>query len=323
MAERIQITAQARLHLGFIDLHGGLGRTFGSLGVAIDGVRTVLACEPGQGITADGPDADCAEHYARELLAPYDVAGGVHLTVQESIPRHAGLGSGTQMALAVGTALNRLFALNLTTTDIALRLNRGLRSGIGIGAFAHGGFLIDGGRGPRTAPPPLLAHYSFPPHWRIVLLQSAGSGLSGTPERAAFAELPEFPEHAAAQLSRVTLMRILPALLEQDFSAFAQGIGELQQVVGDHFAPVQGARFVDPHIRHALACAERGGFLGVGQSSWGPTGFVLTDSETQAHALARDLRTQVPEATVQVCAAADGGHSLEYAPAQDTLTKTP
>ena len=32
------------------------------------------------------------------------------------------------------------------------------------------------------------------------------------------------------------------------------------------------------------------GFMGVGQSSWGPTGFILTDSDTAAHKLTKDIR---------------------------------
>ena len=312
MGDVIRVEAPARLHLGFIDLHGGLGRKFGSLGVALLGVETVLECSASKRFDAQGPDSELALRHARQLLAPYDSVGGIRLEVQKAIPRHAGLGSGTQMALAVGTAINRLYGLNLGLHDIALRLSRGLRSGIGIGAFAHGGFLIDGGRGTRSTPPPLLAHYSFPAHWRVVLLQvPEGSGLSGKPEHTAFANLPEFPADDASRLSRVVLMRILPALLEQDFEGFSLGVGELQQVVGDHFAPVQGGRFLHPQVRHALACAEQEGFRGIGQSSWGPTGFVLADSDTQAHALARDLRAQVPELSVRVLSAADHGHRLE------------
>ena len=40
-AQRVDVSAPARLHLGFLDLGGGLGRRFGSLGVAIDGCDTL------------------------------------------------------------------------------------------------------------------------------------------------------------------------------------------------------------------------------------------------------------------------------------------
>src|SRR6185369_13930596 len=37
---RVTVTAPARLHLGFLDLEGGLGRRFGSLGLTLEGVVT-------------------------------------------------------------------------------------------------------------------------------------------------------------------------------------------------------------------------------------------------------------------------------------------
>src|ERR1700680_1975654 len=41
-AASVTVTAAARLHLGFLDLNGGLGRRFGSIGLAIDAPRTRL-----------------------------------------------------------------------------------------------------------------------------------------------------------------------------------------------------------------------------------------------------------------------------------------
>ncbi len=39
---KIQITSPARLHLGFMDLSGSLGRKFGSVGLAIDSIETSI-----------------------------------------------------------------------------------------------------------------------------------------------------------------------------------------------------------------------------------------------------------------------------------------
>ena len=39
-----------------------------------------------------------------------------------------------------------------------------------------------------------------------------------------------------------------------------------------------------------MSFVEKQGFNGVGQSSWGPTGFILTDSDTSAHKLVKDIR---------------------------------
>ena len=42
MENCVTVAVGARLHLGFLDLNGGLGRRFGSLGLALDGPETVL-----------------------------------------------------------------------------------------------------------------------------------------------------------------------------------------------------------------------------------------------------------------------------------------
>jgi len=307
----IHITAPARLHLGFLDLHGGLGRRFGGLGLALNEINTRLSCERSTNFEGTGPDSERAVEYARQLLQAFGKTDAVRIEMHEAIPQHAGLGSGTQLALSVGLALNRLFDLNLGIRDIAVRLGLGSRSGIGIGAFEHGGFLVDGGRGEGAEPPRIIARHSFPEHWRIVLLLARDGpvGLSGDVYRIAFSELPEFPEESAAHLCRQTMMRILPALQDGDLENFAQGIGEIQRVVGDYFAPAQGGRILHSGIANLLKQAYLNGFEGIGQSSWGPTGFVLTNSETQAHTLMRKLQPN-SDTEIRIVSAVDHGYTL-------------
>lgn len=320
MEKIVHVTVLGRLHLGFLDLHGGLGRRFGGMGIALDAIRTRVECVPSAKFSAQGPDSERALQYAQRLFDAFGASGAVRVHVHEAIPRHAGLGSGTQLALAVGAALRHLFEWDAGVHEIAVLLGRGTRSGIGVGAFEQGGFLVDGGRGDGTQLPQIIARHPFPEHWRIVLLlgQQGEEGLSGEVERTAFGELPEFPATEAAHLCRVGLMRILPALVESDFPEFARGIGELQRVVGDHFAPAQGGRFTHPAIARLLKKAGQLGFEGLGQSSWGPTGFVLTDSETQAHALLRKLQPMEPEVAAHVVRASEHGHRLTSGAVADT-----
>jgi beta-RFAP synthase len=282
--------APARLHVGFVDLHGGLGRCFGSLGLTLDGLGTRVRLRRAARTTVEGPQAERAAACLARLREALPGSGEASLVVEEAIPAHAGLGSGTQMALAVGAAFSEACGLGLAPREIAHLLDRGARSGIGVAAFEQGGFILDGGRGASDAPPPLVSRIAVPGAWRVLLiLDHQARGLHGEAEAAAFRALPPFPAQQAGELARLTLMQILPALAEADFEPFGRGVAALQRTIGDHFAPAQGGRYASPRVAEALALLEARGACCVGQSSWGPTGFALADSEARAQALQREL----------------------------------
>lgn len=292
----VTVSAAARLHMGFLDLNGGLGRRYGSLGLALEELATTVTVRADETVTAEGPQSERAEAFARAALRALDIRCGVRVSIRQAVPEHAGLGSGTQLALAVGAAIARLFNLAWTPREIAGALGRGGRSGIGLGAFEHGGFVVDGGRGRQDAPPLPIARLAFPAHWRLVLIFDPNHvGLHGETEKQAFAALPAFPEAQAAHLCRLALMQALPALTEADIAGFGAAVSEIQRTVGDHFAPAQGGRFASPRVARALDWLDANGAAGVGQSSWGPTGFALVDSDERAHALARRARIDLAD----------------------------
>ncbi|BCX81857.1 beta-ribofuranosylaminobenzene 5'-phosphate synthase [Methylomarinovum caldicuralii] len=285
-APGVEIFAPARLHLGFLDLGGGLGRRFGSLGVAITGFGTRLRLRPAASLQVVGPAR--LETLARRLLAELALPPA-QITLVEEIPAHAGLGSGTQLALAAGMGLARLHGRPLTPQQVAIAAGRGARSGIGIAAFEQGGFLVDGGRGKESGVPPLLSRLPVPESWRWLLLFDPGfRGLHGERERQAFRRLPRYPRHLAAEACHRLLMQGLPALAEADFAAFAETLGWIQRANGDYFAPAQGGRYTSPRVAAALKWLEDRGWRGLGQSSWGPTGFCLfPDPESAASEVRR------------------------------------
>lgn len=295
--DRVDVTVPARLHLGLLDLDGGLGRRFGSLGLTLDGPCTRLSATAASGLHAEGPDAERAERYLAKTVKTFGLAGGFRIKIADAIPAHNGLGSGTQLALATGMAACRLAGLEVEPRELAYALGRGARSGIGIGAFEQGGVLLDGGRGDREAPPPILSRLAFPEDWRILLIfDDRLDGLHGRDEIVAFEELSPFSPENAAHLCRLTLMSALPALAEHDIAAFGAAVSELQRVVGDHFAPAQGGRFASPAVAEVLAWLEEQGAPGLGQSSWGPTGFAILPSEAAAQRLRAAALTHCPMA---------------------------
>jgi len=84
------------------------GRRFGSLGLSLDELATTLTAYPAEQVSAEGPQSERVESFARQSLAAMGITDGTYIQVHQAIPDHAGLGSGTQLALAVGTALARL-----------------------------------------------------------------------------------------------------------------------------------------------------------------------------------------------------------------------
>lgn len=289
----VAVLTTARLHMGFFDLNGGLGRQFGSIGVSLDRPVAELNAWRADEFSAEGPGADRAIKVAEKLAKALDFKGGMRMRLTQAIPEHSGLGSGTQMSLAVGLALNRLYGLGLIIKDVAMLAERGARSGIGLGTFTAGGVVIDGGRGSRTVIPPVIARADFPESWRILLIfDQTQPGVHGTEEIEAFRNLPEFSAQDAAILCRHVLMQALPALAEQDLQTFGAAIRELQARTGDHFASVQGGRYASPRVATVLNWLDEQGVACLGQSSWGPTGFAVFADETQALAMLQKLQLQ-------------------------------
>ena len=289
----VTVRAPARLHLGFLDMHGGLDRKFGSLGVAIKGIETALVAEYADDIEITGPCAERASIYAEQLLSHFGINGGVRMQIETAIPEHAGLGSGTQLSLAVASAIAQLYQLDSEPQQLATILHRGARSGIGIGTFTYGGFIVDAGRGPETVVPPVISHMSMPEHWRILLVfDNASQGINGVPERRAFSTLPPLDAQAAGLLCRLTLMQALPAIAENDCKRFGEAITRIQTIIGDYFAQVQGGRFTSPYMADILGRMQAMGATGSGQSSWGPTGFAIFPNETKAFQALKQIREE-------------------------------
>jgi beta-RFAP synthase len=305
------VSAPSRLHLGLIDSTGVFGRRFGSIGVALATPRTELVAESAAGddetVVAPGllarvSEAEGAELARRlaEILIHHRLAGlpapaGARVRLDAAPPAHAGFGSGTQLALALGTALSLLDASPLDAVVIGRALRRGRRSGVGLAAFATGGLIVDGGHPvvPDEEPagsPPVLARHPLPDAWRFVVVVPAGArGLSGAAERAAFARLPRGAPERVAEICAAVLLGLLPAAVEGNLVAFGAALTRVQRLVGDSLAAVQEGRFATPLVAALVAALLDGGAAGAGQSSWGPACYGVVGSQADAERLAGHL----------------------------------
>jgi beta-RFAP synthase len=311
-----RVHAPSRLHFGLLRLPGtDAVRSFGGVGLMIQQPGLTVAAELAGAWSAEGPLAeralDFARHFARSF-APQDERP-CHISIERAAPEHAGLGTGTQLGLAVARALALLWGRgDIEAPELASHIGRGKRSALGIHGFQRGGFLVDGGRGPHTTIAPLIARLEFPEDWRIVLVRRHGSqGLHGVAETQAFERL-EAHEQRTERLCRLVLLGILPALAERDLLAFAEAIYEFNSQVGDMFRTLQDGRYANASARAFVDFIRRQGIAGVGQSSWGPTIFAVVDRD-RAGSLALKVRKEfgLLDEELLVCEAANQGAHID------------
>jgi beta-ribofuranosylaminobenzene 5'-phosphate synthase len=320
----VRVHAPARLHLGLLNPAPGPGRGFGSIGLAISDLETRISVRrtPSAADTFEGPQGERARRYLEIMRGHLGLRANYHVQLEAAVPAHAGLGSGTQIALSIAAALRRLEGYSSDLQADARRLGRGARSGLGIALFLRGGLIVDGGRGPQTHVPPVISHLTFPPPWRIVLvLDDTRQGYHGPQETAAFAALAPFAAPRISENCRLVLMQALPALLERDLAAFGAAIAELQANLGDYFAPAQDGRFTSKRVAAALDVLHREGAVGIGQSSWGPTGFAFAPTAKSATRLIATLRRDIrfQSLDIRLCRGLNRGAHIEVTPSVDAL----
>jgi beta-RFAP synthase len=288
-----------------------MGRRFGGIGLAIGDLKTRIAVRRAAQMRVSGAEHVRVGRYAERMRRALDLDAQHHVEAIETVPAHAGLGSGTQLALAVAAGIRALHGLPIDAPSDAIMLERGARSGLGIGLFTRGGLVVDGGRGSGNRPAPIISRLAFPEAWRVlVVLDPARQGTHGDEELAAFATLGVFPESDAAHLCRLVVMKALPALADQDLASFGAAIGELQARLGDYFAVAQGARFTSAAVASALEAMSRAGAVGIGQSSWGPTGFAFAASHDDAERIADVGRAQDSGLDIRICRGLNRGAEI-------------
>jgi beta-ribofuranosylaminobenzene 5'-phosphate synthase len=296
---RIRIRTPSRLHFGLLGWGPRATRQFGGVGLMIDAPGIDLVVEPAASWLVEGPHATRVYRVIEHLQAKSRAAGitlrAAHIRVVGAPPEHVGLGVGTQLCLAVARAVFQLAGVaDLSVDDLARWTGRGRRSGIGLHGFEQGGLVVDGGRRNDADIPPLVARLPFPNDWSILIVRPPSeSGLHGPDESRAFDSLPPFAQAVTDTLCRLVLLEILPAVREHDLPAFGAALADLQAQVGASFAPAQGGIYATALAARIVDELRNLGFVGAGQSSWGPTLYAFSSlPERELGSLAERLREQ-------------------------------
>jgi len=294
--EAVFVEAPARLHFGVLDLRGTMGRWFGGIGAAAPSPTLLVSASRAEELHVEGDECVRATDFARRLLAHLEGARGVplgaRLRIHRALPAHSGLGSGTQLALAVARALAELHGFDADAPALARIMGRARRSAIGTWTFAGGGLVVEGGRRVgQDESAPILARLPFPDSWRCVIgIPHARRGVSGTDEAQAFAQLTPPPERDVERVAYLVLMALLPALVEADLESFGAALSEIQEMTGRWFAPAQGGTFAAGPTETLVRQMAQWGARGVGQSSWGPAVYGIVEGEDAGASLAAQVR---------------------------------
>lgn len=278
----LRIKTPSRIHMTLIDLNGEIGRVDGGIGITLEEPYIEIIAEKSDTITVSGdPDLQERMQKACEVICP---GKGIDIKIKKSYWNHIGLGSGTQAALAAGMAVSKLYGLNVSAREVAMKVGRGGTSGIGIGSFEKGGFLLDGGHkmsaknaflpssfAKGVPPAPILLDYTFP-DWDIVLAIPPLKGAHDLYEKDIFAKECPIPLHEVEELSHVIMMQMLPSILENDLETFGRAVNTIQEV-GFKRRELN----LQPGARKLINVMRDAGAPGAGMSSFGPTVYAITD----------------------------------------------
>lgn len=292
---QLTVTTGSRLHFGLIlsadksSWHfGGAGMMVRRPGWTVDLSRTPSSSD----VVSGSPESVSRAELVLKRLREITNIPCVSIRIRTEVPFHTGLGSGTQLALAVASGVLALFQIPLASGsfDLARLAGRAERSAIGTGGFELGGFLIDRGAGESVN---RISRRMVPEEWRFILVRpEVGKGISGQTEQAYFGQQNFMPEDVVSELIGILSGPLDAAVLNADFDRFSAELEHYGNLAGSFYAHEQGDIFSDPVIRTLVDHLHQYGTIGAAQSSWGPG--ICIPARSDSHA--REILTQIPDA---------------------------
>ena len=316
---KVRITTPCRIHLSLIDLNGECGRCDGGIGIMLDQPNVVLEVSN----NASKFTIECDRYYKESVKVINQKASTIfkllhinnknfHFDLKKYYPSHVGLGSRTQLSLAIGSAIATIKNMDIPLEEITKLVERGGTSGIGWRGFETGGFILDGGHDfgigkekedflPSSAagsanPALTISRYDIPENWRFVLvIPDVKPGAHGDDEVDIFKNYTPIPREEVNEVSHQILMKVLPGVLKGDLRCFGEGLKRIQRI---------GFKKIEINLQHQivkdiLTFFENNGIKAYGMSSFGPSVIGITESDSEA----AKLKDAVEEFTKDI-----GGH---------------
>ena len=332
---RIRITTPCRIHLSLIDENGYTGRVDGGIGLMLDRPNVVFEASN----NAEEFKIEAHKYYRESIEVINEQASKIfkafninnknfHFNLKRYYPSHVGLGSKTQLSLAIAKAITKLKGINdLGIEELTKLVERGGTSGIGWRGFDKGGFILDAGHdfgfgkeketflpssASKNANPALtIFRYPIPEHWRFVLvIPNVKKGAFGDEEISIFQSHAPVPKEEVNEVSHQILMKIIPGLLKKDLECFGEGLKRIQSI---------GFKKVEIGLQHGIVkdvlklFASRN-LKAYAMSSFGPSVIGIVESESDANDLLKEVQMSLKKVGghIYICRPNNCGAKIEY-----------
>jgi beta-RFAP synthase len=302
----VEIATGSRLHFGLICGTPDTNWRFGGIGVLLRQpswrITMKKAATSFDHISASSETTTRVVEFLQKIRMKLPLPA-VDISVRSEVPFHTGLGSGTQLALALAAAAE-LVANHQAVHDpfhLADIAQRAERSAIGTVGFRDGGFLIDYGLPGSKWLPRKVERVQIPDGWRFVLVRPMNAqGLCGEQERSFFNQRATMPGTLVESLANRIHDDLLPALRGMKFNEFSASLEEYGDAVGQFYASEQGDIFAHPVIRKIVTMLRGAGIHGATQSSWGPGISIPAASTEHAQAIVDQVPAELHGTQVRV-----------------------
>ena len=331
---KIKITTPCRIHLSLIDENGYTGRVDGGIGLMLDRPNVVFeATNHAEEFKIEAhkyyrESIEVINEQASKIFKAYNINNkNFHFNLKRYYPSHVGLGSKTQLSLAIAIAITKLKNKSVPIQELTKLVQRGGTSGIGWRGFEKGGFIIDAGHNfgkgkekesflpssaSLTADPALtIMRYPIPEHWRFVLvIPNVKKGAYGDEEISIFQSHAPIPKEEVNEVSHQILMKVIPGIINEDLECFGEGLKRIQRI---------GFKKIEISLQHdivknVLSLFEEYGIKAFGMSSFGPSIVGIVESDEDANKLLKTVQMRLKNIIghIYICKPNNCGAKIEF-----------
>ena len=303
----VKIIANSRLHFGFLNLKSSSSYSYGGMGLSIDRYPTILRVSRASKFESNLKKTLRDKIF--NFLCSNSLSKKIRIDCIESPQKHIGLGSGTQLILSIEEAISKFYRFNENINFF----KRNYRSGVGNNSYKNGGFIVDSPKN-NMLTNEIIFKTKFPKEWKIILLfDSEAKGLHGSSESRFFSA--DTTISLRKKLSDLTLNEIIPSIIYKDFDTFARSLTKFQDLNSLFYSSIQKSSYLSHDIAKVIKKVSMNFNVAAGQSSWGPTSYMLIESKSIQNGIISILDNTISmynNLSYEIVSAKNNGRRLSY-----------